>query len=322
MTRYPQTILASCEAPWDEREQLLEEVFRQEVRLMLANGFKHLYIFGTAGEGYAVDTARFRRIVDLFFEETRGDDAHPMVGVIGLSTAVILERLAYAYERGFRVFQISLPSWGALNDAEVMTFFTDVCGTFPDAQFLHYNLPRVKRVLEGADYRRLVDAIPNLVATKNTGGGQPRAAELLRCAPELQHFLGEENFAYGCMYGECSLLSSLGPMTPHKTWEYFEAGRTRQVEKLFALHKGFRDLTMDVLGPLIALGRIDGTYDKLIVRLGGLEAMPLRMLSPYQGLTEEQYAAAKQILHTQYPEWVAPAARAASLSHIQASANG
>jgi dihydrodipicolinate synthase/N-acetylneuraminate lyase len=191
-----------------------------------------------------------------------------------------------------------------------MTFFKDVCGTFPDAQFLHYNLPRTKRVLEAADYRRLIDAIPNLVATKNTGGGQARAAELLRLAPELQHFLGEENFAYGCMYGECSLLTSLGPMTPHKTWEYFEAGRTRQVARLFELHKGFRDLTTDVLGPLIALGRIDGVYDKMLVRLGGLEAMSLRMLSPYQGLGEEHYAAAKQVLHTQYPDWVAAAARA------------
>ena len=309
MARYTQTILASCEAPWDEQERLLEEVFRQEVRLTLANGFKHLYVFGTAGEGYAVDTARFRQIVDLFFEETRGDDVHPMVGVIGLSTANIVERLRYAYERGFRVFQISLPSWGPLNDVEMMTFFKDVCGAFPDAQFLHYNLLRTKRVLEAPDYRRLIDAIPNLVATKNTGGGQARAAELLRLAPELQHFLGEENFAYGCMYGECSLLTSLGPMTPHKAWEYFEAGRTRNVSRLFELHKGFRDLTADVLGPLIALGRIDGVYDKMIVRLGGLEAMPLRMLSPYQALSDEQYVTAKQVLHTRYPEWVAATAR-------------
>ena len=309
MARYPQTVLASCELPWDERERLLADVFRQEVRLTLANGFKHLYIFGTAGEGYAVDTARFRQIVDIFFEETRGADTHPMVGVIGLSTANIVERLAYAYERGFRTFQVSLPSWGALNDTEVMTFFNDVCSAFPDAQFLHYNLPRTKRVLEPAEYRRLIDAIPNLVATKNTGGGQARASELLRLAPELQHFLGEENFAYGCMYGECSLLTSFGPMTPHKTWEYFEAGRTRQVARLFELHKGFRDLVADVLGPLIALGRIDGAYDKLIVRLGGLEAMPLRLLSPYQGLREEQYATAKQVFHSKYPDWVAPAAR-------------
>ena len=241
MARYPQAILVSCEIPWDDNEQLLEDVFRREVRSVLQD-FNHLYVFGTAGEGYAVDTARFQRIVEVFYEETRGDDVHPMVGVIGLSTANIVERIAFAYKVGFRTFQISMPSWGALNDREVMTFFTDVCGAFPDAQFLHYNLPRTKRVLMGPDYRRLVDAVPNLVATKNTGGGMERAASVMTHAPELQHFFGENNFPHGCMYGECSLLASFAAMSPHKTKALFDAGRNGQLVELFKLQREFHDM--------------------------------------------------------------------------------
>ena len=56
-----------------------------------------------------------------------------MIGAIGLSTAQIVERLRIAYDIGFREFQVSLPSWGPLTDDEVMRFFVDVCGTFPDA---------------------------------------------------------------------------------------------------------------------------------------------------------------------------------------------
>lgn len=303
MPRYPQAILVSCEAPWDENGQLLEEVFRRQVQ-MVRQHFSHLYIFGTAGEGYAVDTARFVQIVRIFYEETRGPDIYPQVGVIGLSTANIVERIAVAYAVGFRVFQISLPSWGILNDHELMTFFKDVCGAFPDAQFLHYNLPRAKRVLEGRDYRRLVDAVPNLVATKNTGGGMARAVDLMTHAAELQHFFGEENFPHGALYGECSLLSSFGPMSPHKAWALFEAGRQRDIQALFTLQKAFCDMMLAVLGPVLAEGRIDGAYDKLLVRLGGLEEMPLRLLSPYQGLSEEQYQLCKQTLHEQFPDWV------------------
>jgi hypothetical protein len=118
--------------------------------MALANDFRHLYIFGTAGEGYAVNTARFQQIVQIFREEARGEDIHPQVGVIGLSTANIVERIAFVHAAGFRVFQISLPSWGALNDVELLTFFKDVCGAFPEAQFLYYNLPRAKRLLGGA----------------------------------------------------------------------------------------------------------------------------------------------------------------------------
>jgi dihydrodipicolinate synthase/N-acetylneuraminate lyase len=307
MARYPQTVLVSCEIPWDEHEQLLEETFRRQVRWMLQH-FSHLYIFGTAGEGYAVDTARFREIVTLFYEETRATQAqpeiHPMVGIIGLSTANIVERIAIAHATGFRTFQISLPPWGALNNWEVMTFFRDVCGAFPDSQFLHYNLPRAGRVLEAPDYRRLIDVIPNLVATKNTGGGMARAAALMKEAPELQHFFGESNFPHGARYGECSLLASFGPMSPHKAWALFEAGRTRQLATLFQLQQEFHDMLMDVLGPRLNDGRMDGAYDKMIVRLGGLEEMPLRLLSPYQGFSEEEYQACKHILHTKYPAWL------------------
>ncbi|CAN5726643.1 hypothetical protein BH10CHL1_BH10CHL1_14060 [soil metagenome] len=303
MARYPQAILVSCEIPWDENEQLLEDVFRREVRSVLKH-FNHLYIFGTAGEGYAIDTARFQQIVRIFYEETRAADVHPMVGVIGLSTANIVERLQWAYDVGFRVFQISMPAWGALNDTEMLTFFTDVCGAFPAAKFLHYNLPRTKRLLEGSDYRRLIDAVPNLVATKNTGGGLTRAANLMKQAPELQHFFGEENFPHGCLYGECSMLSSFGPMSPHKTWALFEAGLARNFEQLFSLQKEFHDMLYDVLGAVLTEGRIDGAYDKMLVRLGGLDEMPLRLLSPYQCFTEEQYQACKRVLHEKYADWL------------------
>lgn len=303
MTRYPQAILVSCEIPWDENERLMEDVFRREVRGAVED-FNHVYVFGTAGEGYAVDTQRFQRIVEVFYEETRGEDIHPMVGAIGLSTANVVERVAFAYKVGFRTFQIAMPCWGALNDTEVMTFFTDVCGTFPDAQFLHYNLPRTKRVLMGPDYRRLVDAVPNLVATKNTGGGLDRAASVMTHAPELQHFFGEANFPHGCMYGECSLLASFAAMSPHKTKALFEAGRKGQLAELFKLQQEFHDMLVGVLGPVLAEERIDGAYDKMLVRLGGFEEMPLRLLSPYQGFTEEQYQACKAALCERFPDWV------------------
>ena len=303
MARYPQAILVTCCVPWDENGRLLEELFRRHVRDTLRH-FNHVYIFGTAGEGHAVDTARFQRIVQIFYEETRGEDVHPMVGVIGLSTANVVERLAFAYQVGFRMFQISLPSWGALNDRELMAFFTDVCGEFPDAQFLHYNLPRARRVLKGPDYRRLADAVPNLVATKNTGGGLEAVASLMTHAPDLQHFFGELNFPYGCLYGECSLLPSVSLISPRKAKALFDAGRKGCVAELFNLQKECYDMMVGVLGPLLAEERMDGAYDKMIVRLGGFEEMPLRLLSPYQGFTEEEYQACQRALCERFPDWL------------------
>lgn len=300
--RYRQAILVSCQVPWDDQERLLEQQFREQIRYYLRCGYRDMYIFGTAGEGHAVDTERFVRIVEVFRAETEGVDVSPMVGVIGLSTATIVERLRIAYRIGFRMFQISLPSWGALNDAELLRFFTDVCGAFPDCQFLHYNLLRSRRILTASEYRRLADAIPNLVATKNTGTTVATTLQLMREAGDLQHFFGESMFPTGCAAGECSLLSSFGAFAPRKTREFFELGRAGRLEDLLRLQRAYLTMAADLQAPTRGWELMDGAYDKMWVRLAGLD-MPLRLLSPYESFPEEVFQQCRRILYEQYPDW-------------------
>lgn len=293
--RYPRGVLVSCEVPWDEQDRLLEDVFRREVQQFLALGFRHVYIFGTAGEGYAVTNFQFEQIARTFYEETRGADVLPQVGIIGLSTSTIRERINIALKLGFRTFQISLPPWGALNDRELMRFFEDVCLSFPDARFLHYNLLRTKRLLTATDYRKIVDRIPNLVATKNTSPDVSHTAALMRVVPELQHFFGEATFPTGCVHGECSLLSSFAPMFPKKTLEMFENACAGRLEELFRLQKDYLSDVYEVIGPMLREPLIDGAYDKALTRLGGF-SMPLRLLSPYESVREEVLLECQRIL--------------------------
>ena len=73
---------------------------------------------------------------------------------------------------------------------------------------------------------------------------------------------------------------------------------------MFDLQKEFHEMLHGALGPLLAEGRMDGAYDKLLVRLGGLEEMPLRLLSPYQGFSEEQYQTCKRVMKDRFAEWL------------------
>ena len=300
--RYHQAVLASCEIPWDENGELIESVFREEVRHTISAGFNNLYIFGTAGEGYAVTMTQFEEIVGIFREETSGDDVHPMVGVIGMSTPQVVEKIGAAHDAGFRVFQISLPPWGELTDDEYMTYFTDVCGSFPDSGFLHYNLPRPKRVLVTEDYKRLQDAVPNLVATKYTGAAPAECATLVN-ETEIQHFLGDNNFPFGCLHGECSLLTSYGAMMPRRTLEYFGYGVEGDFENMFRIQARIAAAAKDFLGPVLAHSMIDGAYDKMIVRAGGID-MPLRLLSPYKGVDLETYEECYKVLMAKHGDWL------------------
>ena len=223
MARYPSTVMVSVVCPWDEGEQLDEGVFRREIRHAVHAGFRHIYVFGTAGEGYAVDTARFRRVIEVFGDELSGTDATPMVGVIGLSTANVLERLAVAHALGFRDFQVSLPAWSALSDTEVVTYLSTACGAFPDARFMHYNTARVGRIVDGALYRELVAVVPNLVATKTMTADVGVVAGAVREAPELMHFLTEQSIATGALHGDVALLGTFGALAPKHSWAILEA---------------------------------------------------------------------------------------------------
>ena len=304
MARYPAAMLAACPTAWDDDERLVEEVFRREVRMVLEAGYNHLYVFGTGSEGYAVDTPRFTQVARAFWAETNGPDVHPMIGVIGLSTANVVERLRIAYDVGFRTFQISLPSWGPVTDDEMLRFFVDVCGTFPDSQFLHYNLPRTKRVLTGKEYARVIAEVPNLVATKNTGGGLPFADELLRYAPELMHFMGEGNIPHGAMFGEVGLLATMAELTPVRCRELFEACQRRDVETMFTLQHQFERLGTDLWSVGSPKPHMDGAYDKMLTKLGMIPEFPLRLLSPYVSFGEEDYRAMKKVLDEKWRDWI------------------
>lgn len=289
--RCSQRVLVACDTPWTESYELDEAVFRKHIRRHLENGATDIYVLGTAGEGYAVNGAQFKRVVDVFYEETRRPGVSPQVGVISLSTSEALERIEYAHGKGFRMFQISLPSWGAVTDSEMMTFFKIVCGSYPDSRFLHYNLIRSKRLLNGGDYRRVADEVSNLVATKVSSSDMGFIRELMVKAPEMQHFFLQQAFPYGCLYGECSLLCSMGGILPGLTKQLFEAGRSGDIAESFAIQRRMFDIRDGLFGH-VKNSHVDGAFDKLMTNLVE-PSFSRRLLPPYETISDEDFQKAK-----------------------------
>jgi dihydrodipicolinate synthase/N-acetylneuraminate lyase len=303
MARYPSSVMVTALCPWDDAERLDEPMFRRQVDHILASGFRHVYVFGTAGEGYAIDSDRFRRVVELFGELLLDTDASPMVGVIGLSTGNVLERIRIAHDLGFRSFQLSLPSWSVLSDKEVLRYFEAVCGAYPDSVFMHYNTAKSGRVVDGGLYRVLVERIPNLVATKIMSDDLSVVASAVSEAPELMHFLHEQSVAYGSLFGEVGLLGSYGALAPRKSWALLEAARAGDAKGCAEIGAWFARMVDDVLVPLMADRRVDGAYDKTVAKLHpALREFPLRMLSPYRTITDEEFVLAEQTLRERFPD--------------------
>ncbi len=282
--RHPPGMLCAVDVPWKEDWSLDEGVFRRHVRHLISNGFKWLYVMGTAGEGYAVSDSQFKRVVDVFVEEMSGPGLKPQVGVISLSTTQVAERIRYARSRGVRSFQVSLPSWGAVSDREMLAFFRTVCGPFPDCDFLHYNLGRTKRVLTGEDYRPIIESVPNLVATKQSTYDFGLIRGWVQEAPELQHFFLQHDYASGCLYGECSLLCALAGLFPKLTHDYYKAGQEKDLKRAFEVQSQFMDIGESLFGH-VKTTHMDGAYDKFVAWLID-PSFPRRLLPPYEAFPD------------------------------------
>lgn len=302
MKRYRHCILATCCVPWNADFTFAEDIFRRQVRRLIAQGVHDLYIFGTAGEGHAVTEGQFEQITRAFLEEANSDGVQNMVGLISLSLPVIIERIERAKEWGARRFQISLPSWGALNDTELEVFFRETCGRFPDCDFLHYNLQRSHRLVTPPEYARLAEQYPNLVATKNSTTDETRIRALLTEAPELQHFNTEQGFAFASSVGECGFLISLASMNLELGQAYFRAGRDRDLPTLEAMRAEMNALRTEMKQIVGNEAHMDGAFDKLFCRAND-PAFPLRLLPPYSSVSESSFAAFMQMVKTQYPNW-------------------
>ena len=300
--------LATVCVPWDHDGGFLEPVFRRQVRVLRDSGFENLYVFGTAGEGYAVTDAMFKEIAGVFHDEMRSGPGLCQLGVIGMSTAQIRARIDMGMEIGFRDFQVSLPSWGTLTDPEVERFFRDVLDPYPQARFLHYNLGRTGRVLTGANYTRLAAEHPNLVATKSGGHTVGALMALIEASPDLCHFVVELDYAAACLLGySCGLLVSVSSVHPVRSREFFDAGQRGDGD---AIRRLIRDLNR-IRSQVIAVvaqerGHMDGAYDKLYARLADPE-FPLGLLSPYQGAGTAAYEEFRGWLSREMPEWLLPA---------------
>lgn len=282
--RYPRVILGTCPLPWREDGRWDAGLFHQTVGHLVRALSPHLYIFGTAGEGYAVSERQFRRITREFVTGMNAAGGTPMVGVITLSLATLLDRIAFVRDFGVREIQVSLPAWGALDDVELEGFFAAVCDRFPELRFLHYNLARARRVLTGADYARLAGRHPNLVAIKMGGENVAVLENVARAAPALRCFFPEFGFIALRDTTPCGLLCALGACEPALARRLLVA----EHEERRALEPVYRRLHAAAKAALAGHAHMDGAYDKMYMKLHFPE-FPLRLLPPYSSASDAQF---------------------------------
>jgi hypothetical protein len=81
-TDAPLPILATAVVPWTADYSFDAGTFRRQVRTIARGLTRHIYVFGTAGEGYGVSDAQFREIATCFWETAQEEKVTAMLGII------------------------------------------------------------------------------------------------------------------------------------------------------------------------------------------------------------------------------------------------
>ncbi|MCK5736504.1 MAG: dihydrodipicolinate synthase family protein [Spirochaetaceae bacterium] len=299
--RFPSGILATCCIPWNQDFQLDEELFRKSVRSIL----KHtplIYIFGTAGEGYAVSREEYTQIVSIFADEMMKKNAKPMVGIINLSLSEVFKRIEIAMELGVKLFQISLPSWGTLSKAESELFFREILSSFPDADFLHYNMKRAGRIISPGEYAELSEQYKNFTGAKITSDSTRYIDELMGLNLPLRFFFTSPGYAYASMLGDCGFLIATASCNWDMAQIYYRAGRTGDRKTILELQGDLGNITRELLSCVGDSGHIDGAYDKMFLKIH-IEDFPLRLLPPYSYPPDSAFRQFRDILKKKYTRW-------------------
>ena len=220
-------ILPPLLTPFDENEDVVEGVLRQEVHFMLSKGVHGLVPGGSAGEGNTLSTDELRRIVGVVCEEAAG--RVPVVaGVIVNSTRQAIERARAVADLGVSALQITPVHYIYKNDDDAMirhfrAIYDAVGIPIIIYNVIPWNYLSVELML------RLMREVPGVFGVKQSASDMKSMADLIqRCEPHQRIYAAIDALLYPTFalaaHGAISQILSAVPGPCVKLWNLVRSG--------------------------------------------------------------------------------------------------
>jgi len=266
-------------------------------------GLHGAYTTGTDGEMHVMDLPDFQKLAEAVGQSLAATGLPFQMGCTWNHTEGVIARALIARDNGIRRIQVALPAWVVLNDLEVLRFFEDLQNALPDMEFIHYNIARTGRFLNGDDYRAVLDVAPNLIGSKHTGGDVSSLIDIVQRTPQLDHFVVDGQIVPGALFGARGFYSFIANLAPHialKLWNDCAAGNweaaARTRERIDRLFRDWRASSAHITGSP-ALG-------KIATSAGILPGMPLRVRPPYQPGAIADVQVLRDLIATSFRDFV------------------
>ena len=272
--------------PWNDRDEVDARRLVKEVRAYGGTGVNGVYTGGTTGEFYAQDDATFARVTEIVCEQAHDVGLPVQIGVSALSTRTVNQRIRVALKNRADALQVALPFWLELKDDEVKRFLKEIAAEAGKTPIIVYLTGRSKRKATPEFLGELAHEIPTFIGTKDTGIDVKGLQAILKEAPDLAIFGGEdfyEKIPAGGRGGYCSI-TGFNAAKVVELYTLCAAGRLKEAKPLAdALHR----YLYEALIPLVKeQGLWDSAVDR-IQRVAGGGVVGVRCQSPYRSGTEK-----------------------------------
>jgi dihydrodipicolinate synthase/N-acetylneuraminate lyase len=307
-------IWAGITMSWDSRDRFDEASYARNTESMCDAGVHGVYTSGSTGEFYALDDDEFRAMVDIQADICGRRRMPLQIGCNADSTRRVLRLLEYAAgKKEVGAAQVVVPYWMEMTDAEMLRYFSDLRSACPDLPLVHYNIPRAKRFLGGADYLRVLEVAPNLIGVKFTFAGSHLGdlVEALAVTPQLAYFVAEPYLATAMQLGAAGCYSSLVSTDPAFMLALYEHAAVRRWDEAIAMQKTAQQFYSDAVAFIQGLGEglIDPVFDKGLAKAAGGLAGSQRTRPPYIGWSDATVRRMRRWLQDRYPCFLHPSVR-------------
>ena len=272
--------------PWNDRDEVDSRRFTREVRSYGGAGVHGVYTGGTTGEFYAQDDRTYERITQIACEQAHAVGLPVQIGASALSTLTARRRIRVALKAGADAIQIALPFWLELKDDEVKRFVREIADEAGRIPVILYLTGRSKRKLSPELLGEIAAEVPNFIGTKDTGADLKTVRAMLRQAPDIAIFGGEDFFERipaGGRGGYCSI-TGFNVAKVVELYELCSAGRMAEAKPLA---HSLRRFLHEALVPMV---RDEGLWDSAvdrIQRVAGGGDVGIQCQSPYRSGTEK-----------------------------------
>ncbi|WP_346237050.1 dihydrodipicolinate synthase family protein [Niabella insulamsoli] len=275
-----------------------------EIDALISAGVNGIYSNGTAGEFHTQTEAEFDQVNQLLADKC---NAAGMAFQIGVSHAVpqtMIARIERTRVLAPSAYQVVLPDWVGLNDAEVIRFFSKIAATAGTIPLVFYNPPHAKRVLSPAAYQSLLNNVPTLISIKLLDGDELWYGEMKEVAGRAAVFVPGHHLATGVSRGLAagaySNVACINPAAAQEWWQLMEA----DLQEALRIEQQIQYFFEVGVVPFAKAGFSNPALDKLLAATGGWADIGTRLRWPYQWIPENEVAAVRKVAQRLLPGWM------------------